>query len=537
MAETSVAIHANPGWFQIGQCQVLAPIRPDFSRDEVSRLDALLQEGDWSRVCKWMEQHLGSFAFYYQEEELVVAGVDAVASLPLYYSRDNNSLALADSLEYFVHEGMVAAPEVRAEIIMAGFVSGSDTLVAGVNQMLAGSCLVFEADTAGWRERRLDHTTFLPGRYGNDTMGEEECLQQCTEVFERVISQLLDRIGNRQVLLPLSGGLDSRALALMLKQAGKKNVLCYTYGKEGNRESAISREVAEALGFPWEFVPYSKKSWQDWEQQADTQAWLRDNFWTCSSVPHIQDVPAMRELVKRGVICEHAVFMPGHILGSLAGIWTAELTDYLNPEHCFQATFDNICDRFFQPGLMRKLLPDQNLGSFHAHLKKKMSCMWDQWDLATVAGYVESWINWRERQAKFNTSSVQAYMAQGFAFALPWCDGELVRFWERVPFHLRLHRRLFKKWLLRRQSHLLAVSPYEKPLAGFLGRIYRKWIPRQLRLLRYSMQMRQLYREHPMQWNHLIPPEDYARINNPELHVNHWLSLHYLQPVSLFRDA
>ena len=51
--------------------------------------------------------------------------------------------------------------------------------------------------------------------------------------------------------MPLSGGLDSRLVAGMLKRMGIETAaVCYTYGDESSEEVQLSRQVAEALAIP-----------------------------------------------------------------------------------------------------------------------------------------------------------------------------------------------------------------------------------------------------------------------------------------------
>ena len=41
---------------------------------------------------------------------------------------------------------------------------------------------------------------------------------------------MLTEIGDRQIIIPLSAGNDSRLVASILKYLGAKNVKCYSYG-------------------------------------------------------------------------------------------------------------------------------------------------------------------------------------------------------------------------------------------------------------------------------------------------------------------
>ena len=64
-------------------------------------------------------------------------------------------------------------------------------------------------------------------------------------------------LDGRTAVIPLSGGADSRMVVSMLKNQGYEKVICYTYGKPGNRESEMSKAVAEEYGYEWHIIPHS----------------------------------------------------------------------------------------------------------------------------------------------------------------------------------------------------------------------------------------------------------------------------------------
>jgi Asparagine synthase len=78
-------------------------------------------------------------------------------------------------------------------------------------------------------------------------------LAQATDEFEQVFTQVVNRLaGDDKLILPLSGGLDSRTLALAL-HAQQKPVHAYSYSFEGGiDESWYGKEIARVCGFPFE---------------------------------------------------------------------------------------------------------------------------------------------------------------------------------------------------------------------------------------------------------------------------------------------
>ena len=69
--------------------------------------------------------------------------------------------------------------------------------------------------------------------------------------FKRIVEDT----SNKNVWVPLSGGLDSRLVICKLKEHGCENLRAFSYGPPGNYEASAARHVAEVLKVPWVFVP------------------------------------------------------------------------------------------------------------------------------------------------------------------------------------------------------------------------------------------------------------------------------------------
>ncbi|WP_432671695.1 asparagine synthase-related protein [Flavobacterium sp. SM2513] len=82
---------------------------------------------------------------------------------------------------------------------------------------------------------------------------KERSLQQITEEFATLFEQILkEQSENKKVILPLSGGLDSRTQACGLKHIGA-DVHSYSYSfANGHDETAYSKKIAQACQFPFE---------------------------------------------------------------------------------------------------------------------------------------------------------------------------------------------------------------------------------------------------------------------------------------------
>jgi asparagine synthetase B (glutamine-hydrolysing) len=87
----------------------------------------------------------------------------------------------------------------------------------------------------------------------------KQALDEFSNLFETIVKE---QTLNKKVILPLSGGLDSRTQAVALKVIGAE-VFSYSYQfKGGYNETAIAKKIAEACNF--EFKSYEIKSGYLW---------------------------------------------------------------------------------------------------------------------------------------------------------------------------------------------------------------------------------------------------------------------------------
>lgn len=101
--------------------------------------------------------------------------------------------------------------------------------------------------------------------YNPSNKSFEEYLENFTEIFESLI---IKNTRNKKIILPLSGGLDSRTLAASL--IGNKNVIAYSYEfTNGIKEVEYAKKIADVCG--WDFYSFKIPNgylWKDIEKFA-----------------------------------------------------------------------------------------------------------------------------------------------------------------------------------------------------------------------------------------------------------------------------
>lgn len=106
------------------------------------------------------------------------------------------------------------------------------------------------------------HTAFFPLNEDTSPLNEVQWADKLLEVLLQATKRLVAYAQGRPIVIPLSGGWDSRTIALALKKVGYEPLIAFSYGKPKNAEAEVSRDVASQLGIPWLFAEYSLSTWR-----------------------------------------------------------------------------------------------------------------------------------------------------------------------------------------------------------------------------------------------------------------------------------
>jgi len=408
------------------------------SPDEAQSTIRVLNDRD--AVTSFLKESNGFFSVVNVEGNNGWIAVDRIRSLPLFYGQHNGKLFISDDARWVrkhVHDNEMN-PIAREEFLACGYVTGSDTLFPNVKQVQAGEVVFFQpSEDSDIIVEPLRYYRYVHGNYFED---ETEILfRKLDETLINVFQNLISYASGRTIVIPLSGGYDSRLVALMLKKIGYKNIVAFSYGKPGNREAEVSNMVAKKLGISWEFVPYSNDNWYKWYRSDEMKAYseFADGL---VSLPHIQDWPAVLMLKKENRIPDEAVFVPGHTADKLTGSLSEVFPDIYrlpNYPHVTRAILEthynlnasiknNIIVKQFEWRVLR------TLGDFAQY--PDSASIYESWDVS-------------ERQPKFIVNSLRVYEFFGYDWWIPFWDKGFMNFWCRVSKERRLYQCFYKKYV------------------------------------------------------------------------------------------
>lgn len=396
------------------------------------------------------------FAIIARTERATFCAVDRVRSIPLIWTAEGDGPAIIAQCGTDMFAGLAAAGRARPAVdrdqalavAMSGYTVGPHTLYQDIHALLPGECLYITSEDAPevhayWRYRPWSES---PARKRSTAENSEEL----AEILLRALRDTVRKADGRCIAVPLSAGLDSRYVASGLKEIGYDNVLCFSYGLEGNREAHAAQAIAGELGYRWAFHPYEMGAMRKAFASQDYQAFI-DYSDSLTAVHFPQDFVAVTGLLKNGTLPPDTVVVNGqsgdfltgnHIPASLAG---AE--GYAEPG--IGTVVSALLNKHF--ALWGHMQTPENQGVIDRLLTVEFDSLTDggfQEDAAKLYGLFEA-SEYADRQSKYVVNGQRSYEQLGLDWDLPLWHGDLIDFYETQPLSAKVGQKLYRDTLLR----------------------------------------------------------------------------------------
>jgi len=483
----------------------------------------------------------GFFSIIFKRKDVLFAAVDRIRSIPLFYTWNGKELVLSDNAQWLEdYIGKSTDPVSASEFLLAGYVTGPYTLNPNIRQLQAGEAIILKN-----KELRLErYYHFIPK--SDFPSSETLLLRELDNANLTCIERLITFANGRPIAIPLSGGMDSRLIAISLRQLGYKDVLAFSYGRKKNKESEISKLIAEQLSIPWYFVEYKEELWRYWYNSLECKRYIcfAENL---VSVAHIQDWPAVMELKKRKILSPETVIVPGHSGDFVAGshipknLLREKFLDLGKVvksiwEHHYVLTTIGFVSKFLS---VDTDFPGE---SAHERIQENIRVR-EIYSPDDAVGLYYLW-DWQERQAKFIVNSVRVYDFFGYDWWIPQWDLEFIDFWAKVPLSYRLNRCLYRRYLEEIQNRYKITTPYyianaEKTTINSMIRelltkigllslarlIVRPFVKGCL----YPVRRDKLYTTHPLAWYGIVDFSEYKTLLKEGGNINTILAVKHLK--------
>jgi len=373
-----------------------------------------------------------------KSDEGLVVYSGSVRQVPLYIDKKGRQVTDKPCLE--AHDLL---KDSIIDLLSFGYVTGRSTLLDSVMQFRAGEQIVIKDDS----ETIID---ILESIHRPDkAFTYDEFSKRLLTVLRDVFKESNSISADQRIVLPLSGGYDSRLIACLLRDAGIDNVICVNYGAKGagEVESSPSREVAARLGYEWYYVEYNFEEMLDEMTSEEFEHYYLSSH-GFSSTPHVQEYLLMKRLEK-SFPGEKLVFVPGHSADFSAGSHITPLVLLSNRSRDFNSLVGATIAKHFT--LRKSPVPPEAKQHVHDELKEIVAYVSEPYMA------FEIW-NWFERQSKFIVNSIRLYEYFGHKWWLPFWDNRFVNFWFTVPLAQKVNKQFYDRFVVHEFFEPMGVS-------------------------------------------------------------------------------
>ena len=358
------------------------------------------------------------------------------ASIPVFWTSDEGQTLVSNNMAWLGGRGGPVDRVAFAETLLWDVPLGERTFRKNIRQLPAGYRLLISS--SGVRTQKAFALNIRPSSAGSSAVAPEEFARQGAALNSRAVQRAVSR--NSSLILPISGGLDSRCILGSLTPLMRNCCRTVSFGQPGALEIQYGRSVAERCGVPWRSYALNA----DHYTGADLQETIRAG---CGMTPlqHLHLSSALRQL-PRGPSQVPIGFMGDPI----AGADSLEKSDTVNADGA-------VAIMFRKAGLTAKAAAGLFGRETADEIANDIARIYRD---ATAANPIEAFLEYYfivERQSKLVTHIFNHLQWSGHGLGFPFMDGEWARFFLSLPPELRAGRTLFKRSLALQRPDLAGI--------------------------------------------------------------------------------
>jgi asparagine synthase (glutamine-hydrolysing) len=233
-----------------------ADLRPDLERAGhryKSHCDTETILHSWEQygtACVTRFRGMFAFAAWDARTRTLFCARDRLGIKPFYYHWDGRTFAFASEIKALLEHPAISPrfeDSLLPECLAFGYVSEERTLFSGIRKLMPGHTLTLNC-SAEHPQPRIEQYWDPPRPECFETRDDESWIRECRERLEETVRMRL--MSDVPLGMFLSGGVDSSAIAALIKRMGTGPVETFSVGY---REAAFSeldyaRQVAESIG-------------------------------------------------------------------------------------------------------------------------------------------------------------------------------------------------------------------------------------------------------------------------------------------------
>lgn len=385
----------------------------------------------------------GIFSVIVVYKDLYFIAVDKIRTFPLFYYQSEDEYVITDNTDYLKDKYDLKIDEMsKEEFLSCGYVTEEQTLIKNIFQVQASEQIMI--DLINKELEKKFFFTYATNKVFNKKLIDYE--KDFAEILDNLTIRLIKSLNNKTAVIPLSGGYDSRLVAVLLKKHNYTNVICFTYGNKSSFEVGISKSIAEELDFKWHFIEYNQDLISGYEKTKEFNEYYKFSFNNASCFL-LQDYFAIQYLKKQNLIPCDSIIITGHSGDLLAG---SQMPWYIK----YKSNTAKINKEIIKQTYIYK--KPENLNQLSSKINFNIE---DGYSYSIVENY---FIN--RKIARFISNAHRIYEYFGYKHRFPLWDDELAKFFKKLPYEYKREPYFYEESLLRGifKEYKIDVIPPDK---------------------------------------------------------------------------
>jgi asparagine synthase (glutamine-hydrolysing) len=412
--------------------------------EELVRFLSFLNSGvtDNHSIIEYISSVRGNFSLIVITDSLTIASVDHICSSQLYYLDYDESIVITDDVDYLkkqIDKQIRISSFSKLQILMSGYTLFDDTLYECVKSFIPGEVFLYNFDSVSVHNINNYQTWFDKNTIKHESLDSMQ--SKFNNILLEVMSETIGSLDGRQVVVPLSGGYDSRLIVSLLKYYNYENVICFTYGMKNNFEALAAESIANSLGYEWIFIDLNIKEQSAFYKSMDFISYLKYAD-VANSVPYYQGLYAVKYLKDNNKINEDAVFINGNSGDFITGGHMSKVYKFCNQNYLCNDVYKILIDKYYS--LWGHVKNKDNVEK----INKKVRCNYN--NLKNIHAidinacdfiYYYEFVN---RQSKYVIQGQKTFEYYGYDWRLPLWDSKMIKFWVSIPNSYKNEQFLYK---------------------------------------------------------------------------------------------
>lgn len=378
----------------------------------------------------------GCFSCVADFEDSIVLISDRIASFPLYYSIDGEYIS--DSVDTLINKmkGKVSNNNNNIiELLSSSYITGEDTAYKEIKIVDLGQCVKIS-------KNNIESIYYFKHIHNYEKQIEYEKLKKdYQEKNDKIFENLISSLDGRTVVIPLSGGYDSRYIACMLKKKNYNNVICYTYGDKDTYEVKYSKMVAKQLGYKWYFIEYDKEEWRSIFDDEFLRYCEFEHNYICA--PNVQDYIALKKLKQQGLIDNTCIIVNGFCGDLPAGSFLLSQLD----ERFLDFDIDWITNYIYKQNYKHIKINNEYEKAIKYKIKQHIQNL--NINVNNIENFMQVYEEWftGARPCKWVVNTNRMYEFFGIEWRMPLWDNEFIDFFYNLDYKNREGCKFYKEYL------------------------------------------------------------------------------------------